>query len=217
MGVSLPYWPEMIEPTTKSSPNAWRASELPPYKGTLPGPEGFNPDGSTPAPYRGHRWLPVRLEEGQVLDMNLFPAAHRTYEAFGPSLNNWAAAAQQHYSFLQHIEDGDTWRYKFDVWDYFHDRVSINFIAFRGGDIIDSYPFPNDDDERYLTTERPKELGRHVVVDGRGLVVHYAFGPQRHGHDDRALMMTDALDRYTAYARERVCPFPRRAASKPVP
>src|SRR3569833_2002375 len=156
MGVSLPYWPEMEKPAAPPPAGSWRASELPPYKGPDTGPAGFNADGSTPAPFPGHRWLPVKAAEpGKFVDIMNFPAATRTYDSHGPSWLNWAATAQQHYSFLQHLEDEDLWRYKFDVWDYNYERISINFYALRGSDVIDNYPFSDSDDERYLSQVRP--------------------------------------------------------------
>lgn len=192
---------------------SWRASELPPYEGPPTGPEGFSYNGSTPAPYQGHRWLPVRLGPGETYDMAITPASTLTYYAHGPSLHNWAAGAQTHYSFLDHLEQGDISKYKFDTWDYLYERLSINFIALRGSDILDVFPFPQPDDEDYLTTVRSKELGRHVVVDGTGLAVHFAFSPQSRAHEGRGLSWTDALSRYAAYAEEKVCPFPSRAAT----
>lgn len=129
-----------------------------------------------------------------------------TYDAFGPSLDNWAAAAQIHYSFLQHLEQGDIWRYKFDVWDYAYQRLSINFFGIKGKDVMDTYPFPQEDDEDYLTVVRPKQLQRHVVVDGTGLASHYAFGAQYHAHGGKGLTWTDVLSRYREYAKEMICP-----------
>jgi hypothetical protein len=194
---------------------SWRASELPPYNGRVEGPKDFEIDGSTPPPYEGHRWLPVRMPAGKNFDMSLSPASTLTYDAFGPSLLNWAAAAQTHYSFLQHLERGDTWRYKqFDTWDYAYERLSINFFAMRGKDIMDVFPFPQQDDEDYLTVVRPKEVRRHVVVDGTGLAVHFAFMPQYSAHEGKGVTWTDALKRYGAYAKEMICLPPNRTAGE---
>ncbi|KAK0611383.1 hypothetical protein B0T14DRAFT_530259 [Immersiella caudata] len=218
LGVFEPYWPEMTAPATPLNVS-WRASELPSYKGPRDGPEGFNPDGSTPAPFKGHRWLPVREkpavpapteENKKGFPDPPYPVTKVTYDAFGPSLRNWGAGAQLHYSFLQHVERGETWKYKFKIWDYQYDRVSINFFGIRGGDIMDVYPFPKGDDEGYLTVDRPRELRRHVVVAGEGLAVHFAFGPQYKAHDKKGLADTDLFSRYQAYADEMVCPFPKR-------
>lgn len=187
---------EMTVPDPKPRAS-WRASELPAYQGPPKGPEGFDPNGRMPAPFKGHRWLPVRNES---FDINDTPAHTLTYDAFGPSLTNWAVGAQTHYSFLQHLERNDTWKYKFDIWDYGYDRLSINFFALRGSDVLDVFPFPQKDDEMYLTQTRPKQLGQHVVVDGNGIATHFAFRPQRNAQDEKGLAWTDALDRYRAYA-----------------
>jgi hypothetical protein len=194
---------------------SWRASELPPYSGPVKGPKGFQIDGSTPPLYEGHRWLPVRMPTGKSFDMSLSPASTLTYNAFGPSLNNWAAAAQTHYSFLQHLEQGDTWRYKqFNTWDYAYERLSINFFAIWGKDVIDVFPFPQQDDEDYLTAVRPREVRRHIIVDGTGLAVHFAFKPQYIAHEGKGVTWTDALERYRAYAKEMICLLPNRTTDE---
>jgi hypothetical protein len=180
------------------------------------GPKDFLANGSSPAPFEGHRWLPVRLPEGTTYDMSLSPAETLTYDPFGPSLGNWAAAAQTHYSFLQHLEQGDTWRYKFDIWDYNYMRLSINFLAIRGKDIIDVFPFPQKDDEEYLVQKRPEELRKRVIVDGTALAVHLAFHLQYEAHEGRGVRWTDVLSRYKAYADEMICPGVRRQDLKQV-
>jgi hypothetical protein len=210
LGVYEPYWPEMHPPKSKPAAS-WRASELPAYEGPITGPEGFDPDGNTPAPYEGHRWLPVRDDS---YDINDSPSRTLTYDAYGPSWLNWAASAQTHYSFLQHVEENKTSKYKFDMWDYGYERLSINFFVLRGKDVLDVFPFPEKDDELYLTTIRPKELRRHVVVDGTGIATHFAFRTQRDAHGGKGVAWTDALDRYRAYAQEKVCPYPKRAGTK---
>jgi hypothetical protein len=195
-----------LKPPASTPPPSWRTSDLPSYKGPPEGPPNFQNNGSTPAPYEGHRWLPVRVPSDQNYDISLSPASTLTYDAFGPGLHNWAAAAQIHYSFLQHLEQGDTWRYKFDIWDYAYERLSINFIAIRGRDVLDSFPFSVPDDEHYLSVVKPKELQRHVIVDGSGLAVHFAFGSQYNAHDGKGIGWTDLLGRYRAYAEEMICP-----------
>jgi hypothetical protein len=223
LGVFEPYWPEMTPPANRPN-KTWRASQLPSYSGPRDGPEGFKPDGTSAAPYNGHRWLPVR-EKPSIPESNEennkafpdppYPVTKVTYDAFGPSLSNWGAAAQLHYSFLQHLEHGETWKYKFHLWDYQYERLSINFFGIRGKDIMDVYPFPKGDDEGYLTVDRPREIRRHVVVAGEGLAVHFSFGPQFVAHEKHGLAETDLFDRYSAYAEEMVCPFPKRNDSAP--
>lgn len=143
-------------------------------------------------------------------DITLTPASTLTYDPFGPGLKNWAAAAQTHYSFLSHLEKNETDLYRFNIWDVSYSRLSINFLAIRGRDVMDVFPFPKMDDEDYLTRVRPKEVGRHVVVDGAALATHFAFRSQRIAHEERALDLTDLLGKYGDYAEEMACPFPKR-------
>lgn len=186
----------------------WRTSALPDFDGPTDGPPTFAKNGSTPAPYEGHRWLPVRPPKD--VDIASTPASTLTYDPFGPGLLNWAAAAQTHASFLSHLEKNETALYHFSIWDVAYARLSINFLAIRGRDVMDVFPFPKPDDEDYLTRVRPREVGRHVVVDGGALAAHFAFRSQRIAHEGRALGWTDLLGRYGDYAEEMVCPFPKR-------
>lgn len=197
-----------ISPPAHIPTAAWRTSALPNYDGGQDGPLNFSGNGSTPAPHRGHRWLPVR--PAADVDVTSTPASTLTYDPFGPGLRNWAAAAQTHCSFLSHLEKNETDLYRFNMWDVAYARLSINLLAIRGSDIMDVFPFPKMDDEDYLTRVRPKEVGRHVVVDGGALAAHFAFRAQRTAHEGRALDWTDLLGRYADYAEEMVCPFPRR-------
>lgn len=194
-----------MSPPKKPSPPSWRASELPSYTGPDDGPTDFHKDGTTPAPFQGHRWLPVRKPLEDHYDLQRTAASTLSYDAFGPSLKNWASTAQTHYSFLEHLEADDTWRYKFDKWDYQYQRLSINFLGIRGKDILDCFPFPQFDDEAYITEVRSKQIGRHVIVDGGGLVVHFSFNPQFTSHEEKAVGWTDLLSRYALYAEEHVC------------
>ena len=222
MGVHELYWPVrsssfppsfsatsrlLQDPEAGASQNfSWRASVLPSYKGPETGPVGFRVDGSSPAPYQGHRWLPVRELSGNSSNTTLSPVSTITSDPRGPGIRNWAVAAQIHYSFLHHLEQGDTWRYKFDVWDCDYRRLAINLFAIRGRDVLDAFPFPTFDDEEYLTNHRPRELGRRVIVDGTGLAVHFGFNWQRSPHGNRALTWTDLFERYQGYAAELGCP-----------
>lgn len=184
---------------------SWRPSQLPSYAGPLEGPPNFNLDGSSPAPFKGHRWLPIRHIPGQNSQqiVTQSPASTLTFDAWGQSVRNWATAAQAHYSFLDHLEQGDTWRYKFNIWNFNYERLAINCIAIRGRDVMSSFPFPINDDEEYLTRIRPQELGRPVVVEGTGLAAHFAFALQRQPHEGRSIMWTDLLARYRLYAEEK--------------
>jgi hypothetical protein len=82
------------------------------------------------------------------------------YSWKGAGYYSWVVGAQVHYSFLQNLENDELWRYKFDLWDYHHDRISINFICVWGDDIVANRPFTGNDDEKFLTILLTKKLGR---------------------------------------------------------
>ena len=206
LGAIQPYLPELSRPKNETA-ISWRASKLPFWQdGDLfDRRERFDP------PSDNHRWLP--LGPGYTLEGT--PITTTTYDAWGPAWNNWAIAAQEHYSFLEHLENGDLEKYEFDVWDYHYGRLSINMIAMWGDDIVDNYPFT--DDEQFLTVDLPQKLGRRksayilvtsetdflildAVMHGKAVASHFSFGAQRD-----ALEQTDLLSRYKAYAEENVC------------
>lgn len=145
---------EPPEPSSLPTNDSWRISELPFWSG----PSDFHFNGTMPAPYEHHRWLPV--PDPEHFDIERTPVSIMTFDPHGPSWHDWAACSQLHYSFLSHLEKGDLYKYKFNFWDYHYKRLSINFFGLWGRDIVDSFPFPDADDEQYLTVVRPKEVGR---------------------------------------------------------
>ncbi|KAH0557065.1 hypothetical protein GP486_005146 [Trichoglossum hirsutum] len=199
LGAIRPYLPELLLPEqSERNKSSWRASELPAWTGpstyTVQNSVDFTP------PYQGHRWLP--LTNGENTDRT--PISGTEYHPHGPGWKVWPVAAQEHYSFLENLEkDPMMSSYRFELWDSVYDRLSINFIAFLGDDILDTGPMPGDD-ELYLTVTLPKKLGRHVAIDGSTLVTHFSYGAQWDG-----LSSTDLLMRYKAYAEEMVCGRPR--------
>ena len=150
LGAIHPYLPELIPPKEVPSPS-WRASKLPQWKDGA----SFDRHKWFDAPYEHHRWLPL----GPEYTLDGTPITTTAYDKSGPGWNNWAIAAQEHYSFLENLEKDELWRYNFGIWDYHYERLSINMIAIWGDDIVDNLPFPEDDEE-YLTVELPKRLGR---------------------------------------------------------
>jgi hypothetical protein len=213
LGAQHPYLPE-LEPPPGYQPRAydnaatyhdqkqptWRASELPQWSG----PANYTIDESSPAPFVGHRWLP--LPPGSDIDDT--PISVVEYNLAGSGWHSWVVGAQTHYSFFENLEKDQLHRYKYDLWDYHYDRISIHFILVTGEDILRVMPIENDD-EGYLTMKATKALGRHAVMEGTGLAVHFGFGTQVMAHDWHGLHDTDALDRYRAFAEERVCGKPR--------
>ncbi|KIW01525.1 uncharacterized protein PV09_07003 [Verruconis gallopava] len=210
LGVVKPYLPELDTPPTffeyqgavvsrshdHHVAGTWRPSELP----TWSGPPSFNftdyfahhPNGPCPS----HRWLPLRNQSNH----DNTPITAALYDAFGPSLWHWYIGAQQHFSFLEHLENNELWRYKFHRWDYNYQRMGIQMIAMMGDDINRAKPIVNRDDEYYFSEFMPSVTKRHGVVDGRALAVHYSFAPQKEG-----MHTTDLLERYRAFAMENIC------------
>jgi hypothetical protein len=218
LGALRPYLPELKQSQSPSDSPSWRASELPDWDG----PKDFKiePEIDFKAPYKGHRWLPVRKERATT---DHTPIEMTEYDPGGKTLKKWPVAAQEHYSFLEHLEsDPGLKQYRFPLWDVLYARSSINMIAFMGNDILDNLPIPNDD-EWFFTTQLSAKLGRRKstfhtfflisirtsliivilqdnVVDGDAIAVHFSYGPQKAG-----LESTDLLARYKAYADENVC------------
>jgi hypothetical protein len=184
---------------TQSDRVDWRASHLPAWSG----PSGFSALDYTPDRVP-HRWLPLQTN-AENEPASYFTALDRTpitatgYSAWSEGLYKWTIAAQEHYSFLEHLETNDLWRYKFHLWDYQYERMGIQFIAIMGQDINAGKPIEQDD-ESYFSEKMPIRLQRRAVVEGRGLAAHYSFGPQREG-----MATTDVLERYRSFAEENIC------------
>ncbi|ODH13515.1 hypothetical protein ACO22_07178 [Paracoccidioides brasiliensis] len=193
-----PYLPELTQPNdTSLGTPTWRASQLPPWEG----PDDFEfPLGVGTAPYPNHRWLPLR--HGNRSDIYRTPIQHSLCSPWKEVYGKWSLAAQQHFSFFESLEQNATDVYDFarrGVWNMGFERISINFIAVWGKDIIDHLPLV--DDEAMLTKSIPRRLNRPVLVATGALASHYAFTSQVED-----LKNTDILSRYRAYANELVCP-----------
>jgi hypothetical protein len=221
-GAILPYLPELgkkqaDESVLSSKKNPlWRASELPLWKE----PAGFEPperisdwessfegETSTPEDLPKHRWLPVPGQNA----LYHTPITQTEFRGGGAGLLSWAIAAQQHYSFLDHLENNRKYLYTLShgspdatdtIWDMTGERLSINFIALRGETILENLDQLEafKDDEQYLTVELPKQLNKQLTVQTNALGAHYSFSKQH------ILDHTDILARYCAYAIENVCP-----------
>ncbi|KAL4994799.1 hypothetical protein BDV10DRAFT_175987 [Aspergillus recurvatus] len=189
--IALPYLPE-LQPAQSVDSNSWRASELSRWKG----PTGFQARKGFEPPFTNHRWLPTDDE-----NFGYTPVGMSIYSDHGPGSDEWTAKAQQHYSFLHHLDLGDLRRYKFPLWTNPADPISTSFFCFMGGDakhILFAGALQN-------TVIRPSENGsrmtKDLIIDGKGVAVHYFSG-----HGSKGLEETDVLQRYRSYAREIVCP-----------
>lgn len=157
----LPEEPAPIEFNPKAEVGNWRTSELTFIK-------HFNySDYDWKEPAGPHRWLPVDTRTGVAADYNLdhTPISSSAYDPFGKGWSDWRLAAQQHYSFFQNAEEGEKElkNYKFESWDMNYGRLSINFMAIWGRDVLASAPFPRDD-EAHLTITISKKTGRREWI-----------------------------------------------------
>jgi hypothetical protein len=175
------------------------------------------------APFPGHRWLPLTQNTTSLL---YTPMSRFGDDPWRLGVHLWATAAQQHYSFFQNLEEDVLHRYYMasvpphgeGLWNTQYIRTNLNFVAvwgkdvregarvhreFRGGKsvIVSDMNY----DEKNMTADIPRTLGRPFVVDVQAIVSHLHFGPST-----PMLQMTDLLDRYRAYANEKVCPKDRQ-------
>ena len=197
--VALPYLPELhhVEQPSRSKSQLshdWRASSLPEWRG----PASFRVRKGFKPPFDGHRWL-LPAEAGSDRD----PISASVYTETGPTLKDWTVAAQQHYSFLHHLESDDLSLYKFPLWVDPTDPISQNFGCFWGRDaeaLLDIFKHDMNSEELVRPWISENGTRPHVTIDGKGLVSHYSARSAASGLDS-----TDLLVRYLAYAREKVC------------
>ena len=160
LGAIHPYLPEHSPPSSEVNPS-WRSSTLPPWDDDA---ALYNLPKYVSPPHLNHRWLPLSssysLHETSISTIE--------YTTTINAITNWAVAAQEHYSFLQNLETSKLDLYKFDKWDMQGVRLQVNLIAIWGDDVINNMPIPNDD-EKFLTVELPRKLGRRK--SGHSLIV----------------------------------------------
>ncbi|KAJ5791423.1 uncharacterized protein N7518_008434 [Penicillium psychrosexuale] len=196
-GTALPYLPELydVEQPSRSKlqlKHDWRASNLPSWQG----PPSFKISKDFDPPFEGHRWLLPR-DAGSDRD----PIARSVYTDTGPTLHDWTVGAQQHYSFLHHLEHNDLGRYKFPMWVDPTEPTSDNFGCFWGNDAVDVHRiFRNNQNGSSHNWHMPDGSRPHIIIDGKGLVSHYSARQGAAGLD-----ATDLITRYRAYAQEKVC------------
>lgn len=90
-------------------------------------------------------------------------------------------AASTHARFLEAIRERRLERFRFGVLTLRPgERCSINCCAWRGEDFARfDGRIEGDDDEQWLTVERPARLGQASCIVGSALVAHFAYHPQR--------------------------------------
>jgi len=216
MGATHPYLPELINPEDVKP-------ELAPDRGKRPetakrtdwkytqhaywaGPDDYFFSFEQEPPTMRHRWLRLATNaENQVRELKRTPISDAEYKTWGNSVQSWAIAAQQHYSFLENLYEDQLDLYQFSpkaqAWITDYQRLSINFIAINATEILSHLPMDTVDEE-WLTVSLPKKIGKSVAVDTHALAVHFSFG----GQGD--VQTTDLLGRYLDYALENACMAP---------
>ena len=170
-GAILPYVPEAQAPNpppqAKDGKHPWRASELPlaepPAADEWQFPErpgdGFKVGQPGGPAYKGQRWLPLANTPANLYKT---PIKHATYDPYGLGWTEWTIAAQQHYSFLDHLEKGDLSPYwaggKDGLWNMQYERYNLNFLAIWGSSV--AMTLPGGDDEQWLTVDIPLKFKR---------------------------------------------------------
>lgn len=102
------------------------------------------------------------------------------YYAAGEGWRNPKIAHKAHEELLAAYEQRDLKRFIIpDRTLGMYEWVSINCIVWTGKDFADFGGIVLRDEERWLSVEKPKELGRPNVICGDALVSHFAFVVQR--------------------------------------
>ncbi|GFF56556.1 hypothetical protein IFM58399_10344 [Aspergillus lentulus] len=197
-GVALPYLPELHQASAAAQlPPAgdldWRTSNLPAWTG----PKDFRVLKGFASPANKHRWL---LSDDEQVDRT--PISTSMYTTDGPGFTDWTVKAQQHYSFLHHLEWNELYRYKFPKWSNPTD-VSPNLLCFWDADAnaVQSNILPSSSYVPFGFVEDANKSSKRIVIDGKGLATHYSADA---GAED--LHSTDIFQRYEAYAKEMICP-----------
>jgi hypothetical protein len=76
---------------------------------------------------------------------------------------------------------------------HFYERVSINCLSWLGEEFNEFDGLVGRDEEKWISCDKPLELGKPSVIYGEFSVVHYAFGLQRDYLDT-----TDIYSKYKA-------------------
>merc|ERR1712232_96761 len=122
----------------------------------------------------------------------------------------WDCAALVHEALLWRLDNGSSCAFDFGIFDFhahgyetMHDGIgrsidwNDNFFAFKHEDFDDmDWEALAKDDERQMSTLRPKQRGEHAAALGRAVIAHWTFSIQEKG----LLANTTLLERYRARA-----------------
>jgi hypothetical protein len=89
-------------------------------------------------------------------------------------------AEQIHETFIEKIKNNKQQDFFTPNWDLlFYERCSINAICWSGLDFSNFNGIVEKDDEDYLSSDKPRSIGKTNLIMGNSLFSHYAFRPQR--------------------------------------
>jgi len=186
-------------------------------------------------PFPGHRWLPLSQNSTSLLHTPMSritadpwgPGVHSwalSAQQHYSLLENIESNTLHSYWVAPIPPLGD------GLWNMQYTRYNLNFIAVWGRDVVAGAHVrrisgpkkytPEDpewnnglgnawgngivsemhDDEKNITADMPRAMGRPMVIDVQALAAHFHFHDQEVG-----MQMTDLLDRWRAYANDRVC------------
>jgi len=116
------------------------------------------------------------------------------YDCLGPNSHaNPRLAALAHTTFLNRLANNSLSSYYFDRWvAYGYERISINCFCWLGSDFAEFNGKVGEDDEAWLTQDKPRQLGRPTAICGTALVSHFAYYTQREWLEKN----TELLERY---------------------
>ncbi|EED18365.1 conserved hypothetical protein [Talaromyces stipitatus ATCC 10500] len=100
----------------------------------------------------------------------------------------WLSQAQQHNSFLHHLERDELQSYKFPLWKNPPGEISGAFVV-----------LPGNSNASNINSSTLSQQ-RDVLIDGKGVVSHYDDAAGKEGLD-----VTNILNRYRKYAEDHAC------------
>jgi hypothetical protein len=117
--------------------------------------------------------------------------------------NGWSnpqAAELKHENFFKKLNRGELNDFKFKKWDlFFHERVSINCISWFGEAFQNIDIAAIGDEEQFLSSDYPEQLGLINTIYGEIICSHFAFFPQREKMDN-----SNILDHYKMIAEQNL-------------
>lgn len=196
-GVIMPHLFDFTPASAAHEHDEWRESTLPHWKNVLTS--------------QWQQWLhhAGRLP-GASDDKNAYSITTKTKPKTSPFSTSssssssaterytWVSQAQQHNSFLHHLDRGDLQRYKFPLWKNPPEEISGAFVCAAATDMAALIPATERKSVDSLSIQSQKA---HTIIDGKGVVSHYDGMTGLDGLDS-----TGVLERYRRYALENICP-----------